>query len=68
MKFECPTFLKSKGKAMAVTLSDGEVSDHEFGSDEDGNFFAFTVTAVVDENVLVEENLSDGKLSECADL
>ena len=53
---------------MAVTLSDGKVSDHEFGSDEDGNFFAFTVTAVVDENVLVEENLSDGKLSECADL
>ena len=53
---------------MVVTLSDGEVSDHEFGSDEDGNFFAFTVTAVVDENVLVEENLSDGKLSECADL
>ena len=53
---------------MAVTLSDGEVSDHKSGSDEDGNFFAFTVTAVVDENVLVEENLSDGKLSECADL
>ena len=29
MKSECPTYLKSKGKAMAVTLSDGEVSDHE---------------------------------------
>ena len=68
MKYECPTFLKSKGKAMVVTLSDGEVSDHEFGSDEDGNFFAFTVTAVVDENVLVEENLFDGKLSEYVDL
>ena len=40
MKFECPTFLRSKGKAMAITLNDGEVSDHKFGSDEDGNFFA----------------------------
>ena len=24
MKSECPTFLRSKGKAMAVTLSDDE--------------------------------------------
>ena len=38
MKFECPTFLRSKGKAMAVTFSDGEVSNHESGSDEDKNF------------------------------
>ena len=68
VKSECPTFLKSKGKAMVITLSDGEVSDHESGSDEDGNFFAFTATAVVDENILVEENLSNGKLSKCADL
>ena len=29
MKSECPTYLKSKGKAMAVTFSDGEVSDDE---------------------------------------
>ena len=29
MKSECPTYLKSKGKAMTVTLSDGEVSDNE---------------------------------------
>ena len=35
MKFEYPTFLRSKGKAMVVTLSDDEVFDHEFGSDED---------------------------------
>ena len=41
---------------MAITLSDGEVSNHESGSDEDGNFFAFTTTAVVDESVLIEEN------------
>ena len=35
MKSECPTFLRSKGKAMAITLSDDEVSDNEFSSDED---------------------------------
>ena len=68
VKFECPTFLGSKGKAMAVTLSDGEVSDYESASDEDGNFFAFTATAIVDESVLVKENPSDRELSECADL
>ena len=47
MKSECPTYLKSKGKAMVVTLSDGEVSDDESECDEDGNFIAFTATAVV---------------------
>ena len=57
MKSECPTFLRSKGKVMAVTLSDGEVSDHEFESDEDGNFFAFTATAVVNESVLTYKKL-----------
>ena len=31
MKSECPTYLKSKGKAMTVILSDGEVSDDEIG-------------------------------------
>ena len=59
MKFECHTFLISKGKVMAITFSNCEVSDHEFGSDEDGNFFAFTATAIIDESVLVEENLSN---------
>ena len=68
MKSECPTFLRSEGKVMVVTLSDDEVSDHEFGSDEDGNFITFTVTAVVDESVVVEENPSDGELSESVDL
>ena len=68
VKSEYPTFLRSKVKPMAVTLSDDEVSDHEFGSDEDGNFFTFTATTVVDENVLVEENPSDWELFECADL
>ena len=41
VKSKCPTFLRSKDKAMAVILSDDEVSDHESGSDEDGNFIAF---------------------------
>ena len=68
MKSECPTFLRTKGKVMAITLSDGEVFDHECGSDEDGNLFAFTTTVVVNESDSVEENPSDGELSESADL
>ena len=68
MKSECRTFLRSKGKAMAVTLSDDEVYDHEYGSDKDGNFIVVIVTTIVDENVMVDENLSDGELSESADL
>ena len=68
VKSKCPTFLRCKGKAMAVTLSDDEVSDNESGSDEDGNFITFTATVVVDESVIVEENPSDGELSEDADL
>ena len=68
VKSECPTFLRSKGTAIAVTLNDDEVSDNESSSDEDGNFIAFTATAVVDENVTIEENPSNGELSEDADL
>ena len=68
MKSKCPTFLRSKGKAMAVTLSDDEVSDNESGSDEDGNFIAFTATAVVNESVAIKENPFNEKLSEDADL
>ena len=68
VKSECPTFLRSNGKTMAITLSDDEVSDHEFGSDEDGNFIAFTATVVVDEIVAGDGNSSDGELSECVDL
>ena len=68
MKSECPTYLKSKGMAMVVTLSDGEVSDDESGYDEDGNFIAFTATAVIYESMSAEENPSDGELSEDADL
>ena len=66
MKSKCPTYLKSKGKIMAVTLSDNEVSNDESRCDEDGNFIAFTTTAVVNESVSAEENLSDGELSEDA--
>ena len=68
MKSECPTFLRSKGKAMAVTLSDDEVSDHESGSDEDGNFIVFIAIDVVDESVVAVLNPSNGELSEDADL
>ena len=68
MKSECPAYLKPKGKAMAVTLSDGEVSDDESECDEDGNFITFTTTAIVNESISVEENPSDGELSEDADL
>ena len=53
---------------MAVTLSDDEVSDNESGNDENGNFIAFTETAVVDESVVVDKNPFDGELSENADL
>ena len=68
MKFECPTYLKSKGKAMAVTFSDGEVFDDESEYDKDGNFIAFTATAVVDKSVSTEENPSNRELSKDADL
>ena len=68
MKSECPTYLKSKGKVMAITLSDSEVSNNESDCDEDGNFITFTATAVVDESISIEENPSDGELSEDADL
>ena len=67
MKSECPTYLRSKGKAMVVTLSDDEVSEDESGCDEDGNFIAFTATVVVKESLSVEENLSDKELFEDAD-
>ena len=68
VKSKCPTFLSSKGKVMAITLSDNEVSDNKSSSDEDGNFIAFTATTVVDESVTVEENPSDEELFEDANL
>ena len=68
MKLECPTFLRSKGKAMVVTFSDDKVFDYESSSDEDGNFITFTATFIVDESVVVDENPSDRELFENADL
>ena len=68
MKSAYPTYLKSKGKTMAVTLSDGEVSDDKSDCDEDGNFIAFTATAVVNESVSAEKNPFDGEHFEDADL
>ena len=64
MKSEYPTYLRSKGKAMTVTLSDGEISDDESDCDDDGNFIAFTSTIVVNESISTEENPFDGELSE----
>ena len=53
---------------MAVTLSDGEVSDDESDCDEDGNFITFTATIVVNESISAEENPFDGELSKDVDL
>ena len=53
---------------MVVNLSDGEASNHESGSDENGNFFAFTTIAVVNESDLAIENPSDRKLFGSANL
>ena len=50
--------MRLKGKAMAVTLNDNEVSDHDSGSDENGNFIAFTATIVVDENVVAKDAMN----------
>ena len=59
MKSECSTFLRSKGKVIAVTLSDDEVFDHESESNQEGNFMAFTATAIVSEIETVDENPSN---------
>ena len=47
---------------MADTLSEDEVSDHEFESDQKGNFMAFTAITVVSEIKTVDENSSDEEL------
>ena len=51
VRAKCPTYLRSKGKAMAVTLSDDEGFDYELGSDQEGKFTAFTATTIVDESI-----------------
>ena len=62
MKSECPTYLKSKGKVMTVTLNDDKVSDDESSYEEDGNFIAFIAIAVINENMSAKENPSNGEL------
>ena len=58
---ECPNYLRMKGKAYAITLSDSNSSnsDSEDGCDEEGNFSAFMTIAHVesskDLNLLVQE-------------
>ena len=68
MKSECLTYLRSKGKAMAIALIDDDVSDDESGNDEDGNFITFTAISVVDESIFVKEKPCDGELSKDANL
>ena len=60
LRSECPTYLRSKGKTMAVTRSGDEVSDHESESDQEGNFMAFTTIVEVSEPEIVEESPFDG--------
>ena len=60
--------MKSKGKAIAITLSNDEFFYHESSSNEDSIFITFTTTDIVDESVVIEENPFDGELSECSDL
>ena len=61
IKKECPNYLKTKGKAYAVTLSDSDSSnsDSEESCDEEGNYSAFMTIAHVesseDLNLLVQE-------------
>ena len=68
IRSECPTYLKSKGKTMVVTLSDDKISDHESKSDQERNFMAFTTTVVVGKTETDDENLSDGELFKNVDL
>ena len=53
---------------MVVTLSNDEVSNHESESDQEGNFMAFTTTAIVSETETVDEKPSDREPSENDDL
>ena len=53
---------------MVVTLSNDEVSNYESESDEEGNFMAFTTTAIVSETETVDEKPSDREPSENDDL
>ena len=45
---------------MAVTLSEDEGTDHESESDQEGNFMAFTPTAVISETEIVMRTLMMG--------
>ena len=45
---------------MAVTLSDDEGTDHESGSDQEGNSMAFTTTAVISETEIIMRTLMMG--------
>ena len=61
LKKECPNYLRGKGKAYAITLSDSESSnsDSEESYDREGNYFAFMTIihneAAEELNLLVQE-------------
>ena len=61
VKKECPNYLRMKGKAYAITLSDSNSSNSDFedSCDEEGNFSAFMtvdhVESSKDLNLLVQE-------------
>ena len=61
LKKECPNYLRGKGKAYVITLSDSDSSnsDLEASCDEEGNFSAFMTIAHVessmDLNLFVQE-------------
>ena len=66
--FHLKNLIQAKGKAMVVTLSDDEQFGYKSNSDQEGNFMAFTTTAIVDESEVIDENPSDGELFENVDL
>ena len=53
VKSEYPTFLRSKGKAMAVTFNDDEVSDHESSSYESNELSIFITTRLMIRNFII---------------
>ena len=70
VRSECPTFLKSKGKAIAVTLvmMKNVVMSLKVMKKEFFFFFASIAIVVVGELEIIKENPFDGELFENADL
>ena len=54
IKIEGPIYLRSKGKAMTVSLNDDDTTDQESNNEHEENFMAFTAIAEID-NIVVED-------------